>query len=686
MVAGGSAGVRGLRAREQALELARRSREAWERARRWQAAAEAERKVAATLLTLTADGWRLLVDRRWPGTASANVDMILVGRGGVFVVDVKNWRDAPSVQDGRLSAGGRSRDDEVAKMLAMARAVEERTAALGMSPVAVQPVMVFAGRRLDVTLGRVRLLGQEDVLNVLLAAPKRLNAPMVKAVAAYLEEGFPAYETNVLPERPSGDEGEASSLFDVEEVEKAALESVLHGPIEQWMTFLHPDQVAVARRDWSGPARISGPAGTGKTVVGLHRAAHIATRTTGPIMYVTYVNNLPRVQGHLFQRMASHLADRVEFTSLHGWAQRFLADRGIPVNLDGRAAEDSFSRAWLQVGRGSALAEIDPLPHYWEQEIAHVIKGRGIASLDEYRTVNRYGRRTALQAAHREAVWLLYEEYEMLRKKRGVHDFNDVLLAALDEVRERPADPPYAAVIVDEVQDLTLTGVRLLHALAGDGPNGLLLIGDGQQAVYPGGFRLGEAGVGIKGRGAVLRINYRNAAPILDEALRLVSDDPFDDLDGPTPNGRRTVETTYHEGHVVHAAARSESDHDAQLVAALTALAAEDESALASTAVLCRSRNDVEHYHRLLTRAGLPVLRLDNYDGRPTGALKIGTYLRAKGLEFKNVYLPAFTTRATIPGGDSTAAERAALTRRQSFVAMTRARDLLWLGTITPPA
>ncbi len=683
MVAGGSAGARGRRAREEALELARRSREAWEQARRWEAAAEAERRVAATLLTLTADGWRLLVDRRWPGTASANVDMILVGRGGVFVVDVKNWRDAPSVGNGRLSAGGRERDGEVAKMLAMARAVEERTAALGMSPVAVQPLMVFAGHRLDESLGRVRLVGREDVLNVLLAAPKRLNAPMVKAVAAYLGEGFPAYETSALPERPSADPGEAESLFDVEEVEKAALESVLHGPIEQWMTFLHPDQVAIARRDWSGPARISGPAGTGKTVVGLHRAAHIATRTTGPIMYVTYVNNLPRVQGRLFQRMAGHLADRVEFTSLHGWAQRLLTGRGIRVNLDRRQADDAFSRAWLQAGRGSALTEVDPLPHYWEQEIHHVIKGRGLTTLEEYRTVSRYGRRTPLQPAHREAVWLLYEEYELLLRRRDVHDFNDVLLMALDELRERPATPSYAAVIVDEVQDLTLTGVRLLHALAGDGPNGLLLIGDGQQAVYPGGFRLGEAGVGIKGRGAVLRVNYRNAAPILDEALRLVSEDPFDDLDGPTPNGHRTVETTYHDGRVVHAAARSESDHDEHLVKALNARA-EEEDALASTAVLCRSRNDVEHYHRLLTRAGLPVLRLDNYDGRPADALKIGTYLRAKGLEFKNVYLPAFNARPTTPGGDPTADERAALTRRQTFVAMTRARDVLWLGTIVP--
>ncbi|MFD0539757.1 nuclease-related domain-containing protein [Actinomadura luteofluorescens] len=144
MGAGGSAGARGRRAREDALELARRSREAYELAGRFEAAAEAERRVAATLLSLTALGWRLLVDRRWPGSRSANVDMITVGPGGVFVIDVKRWRDVPRVDDGRLTAGAQDRDGEVRKLLAMTRTAEEQVAALGLSPVAVRPLMVFA--------------------------------------------------------------------------------------------------------------------------------------------------------------------------------------------------------------------------------------------------------------------------------------------------------------------------------------------------------------------------------------------------------------------------------------------------------------------------------------------------------------------------------------------------------------
>ncbi|WP_277994294.1 nuclease-related domain-containing protein [Streptomyces sp. MST-110588] len=130
-----------------------------------------ERSVAAHLLMLTERGWRLLVDRRWPDTRAANVDMLLVGPGGVFVIDVKNWRAAPEVSGGVLRAGGESREDRARKLTAVTKTAESAVASLGLSPVAVQPLMVFAGRRVDAELGRIRLLGEGQVGPVLLREP-----------------------------------------------------------------------------------------------------------------------------------------------------------------------------------------------------------------------------------------------------------------------------------------------------------------------------------------------------------------------------------------------------------------------------------------------------------------------------------------------------------------------------------
>ncbi|MFI7355849.1 UvrD-helicase domain-containing protein [Streptomyces avidinii] len=681
MGAGGAASQRAQDARRQERLL----REQWQAGRRqalrWDAVGEGEQRVLAQLLVLTARGWRLLVDRQWSRTRTAHADVLLVGTGGVFVIHV--------------TAGGEPGDGRAAGLLAATKAAESAVASLGMSPVAVQPVMVFAGQRRDASLGRIRLLGEHEIGPVLLSQRARLRAESVRAIADHLERVFPDYRGSAVDqELPSAPESRRQSspdgLFDLAGLRDAALEGARRAPIEQWMTFLHPDQVALVRRNWSGPARISGPAGTGKTVVALHRAAHLARRTTGRILYVTFANNLPRVQSTFLKAMAPAVADRVDFRSLHSWAQDFLQERGVPVRLHGDKAETAFSLAWKHVGRGSRLAELDPAPTYWHEEIDYVIKGRGLTRFEEYATVPRRRRKASLHRSHRRSVWELYEAYESLRGERGVHDFNDVLSLALAEASRSRGRPPYAAVIVDEVQDLTLVGVRLLHALVGDVPNGLLLVGDGQQTVYPGGFRLTDAGIDIRGdRGQVLRTNYRNSKQILDAALTVVADDAFEDLDGERTPGRRDVDLTYHDGDVVRVTGPTVDAHDRELLDALRAL---PDGALADTALLCPSLRAIGHYQRLLTQAGLPVCQLEHYDGRAVDAVKLGTYRRAKGLEFKNVFLPrhdavfATGTPAGTAGGTQTpqtAREREELLRSRLFVAMTRARDLLWLGSVT---
>ncbi|MEV8015743.1 UvrD-helicase domain-containing protein [Streptomyces sp. NPDC086554] len=685
MAAGGSASRRAQEARRQERLLREQWQAARERARRWEAGSEGERRVAAQLLVLTERGWRLLVDRRWPGTRSANVDMLLVGPGGVFVIDVKNWRAAPEVAEARLSAGGRPRDDDAAKLAAVTWAAENAVATLGMTPVAVQSLMVFAGHRVDARLGRIRLLGEHEAGPALLSEPCRLRPEAVRAIADLLERVFPEYEgskvakTTSGPCRSAAQVPEPDGLFNIDGLRDAALAEAMRAPIEQWMTFLHPDQVALVRRNWAGPARITGPAGTGKTVVGLHRAAHLAQRTSGRILYVTFANNLPRVQGTFLKAMSPALADRVDFSSLHRWAQEFLHERGIDTRLHGDKAETAFSLAWKQVGRDSRLAEVDPMPSYWREEIDYVIKGRGLSSYSEYAAVQRRRRRTALRGDHREAVWTLYEAYEQLRVERGVHDFNDILALALAEASRDGVRHRYGAVIVDEVQDLTLVGVRLLHALVGDSRNGLLLIGDGQQAVYPGGFRLTDAGIDIRGdRGQVLRTNYRNSKEILDTALALVADDAFDDIDGIRTPGRRDVDLTYREGQVVRVVKQTVAEHDRAMLDALRELSAE---ALGDAAVLCPSMRAIGHYQRLLAQACIPTCLLEHYDGSRAEGVKLGTYRRAKGLEFKRVYLPQHDA-ALSPGlhPSEAARERAELARSRLFVAMTRARDVLWLG------
>jgi superfamily I DNA/RNA helicase len=187
-----------------------------------------------------------------------------------------------------------------------------------------------------------------------------------------------------------------------------------------------------------------------------------------------------------------------------------------------------------------------PDPGYWRQEINHVIKARGLREFPDYTGIDRLGRKVPLQTQHKAAVWDLYVEYQRRLAAAALLDHNDVLAMAVAELERCPPEPGYASVMVDEVTDLNLLGLRLVRLLAGDGPDLLLLIGDGRQAVYPGGARLHDAGIDVTGRAIVLRDNYRNTGAVLQAAALLTpavaSADPDDHGDDTAtvtrPGGR----------------------------------------------------------------------------------------------------------------------------------------------------
>lgn len=709
MGAGASAQLAAERARLEAEEYARLRREKEQEARRYELASRTEAEVGARLMALETLGWRVLADRRWAGSKRANVDFLLVGPGGVVVVDVKAWR-ALEVRGSSLYCEEDCRDDEVSKLLSLTDHVQDSVGLLGLTPQALTPVLVFAGRRIETHVGRVGLVGEANVAAWVTRLGVRLTPDHVDAVAPVLEQDFPAYEQPaprpvrvakphvVLPRRnkvagvssrlsprPTAVVTGQAQLFDATELTDALLQTALAGPIEEWMTFLHPDQLKLVSTSWSGPARVRGAAGTGKTVVGLHRAAYLAERSPHPVLFVSFVRTLPAVLSALCERMALSAHANIRFTGLHRLALDILDEAGIATSISTTRLDNAFNGAWASVGRASVLARLDERPSYWKEEIDYVIKGRGLTEFGEYTELARVGRRTPMRAEHRAAMWDLYREYEQRLDRMGAHDFTDVLLMARDVVRDGVVKVPYGSVIVDEVQDLNLVGLQLLHAIAGDGPDGLLILGDGQQAVYPGGFTLAEAGIAVTGRAAVLRTNYRNAAEILDVAAQVVASDEFDDLEGVPTAGSRDIDVQRSGGTTITVRADDSVSLESALVKQVEDAVAELGVAYGDMALLVRTRRELLHYGRVLARAGIPHLDLLEYGGRPTDAVKVGTFKRAKGLEFKFVLLPGLQDGPPAPWAgesDDSYRERVERERRELYVGMTRARDGLWLGYV----
>ena len=697
MPAGRSAGLEARRQAQLAQAYEEAAAQAHVAAGRYRAAEVSEKATVAALDRLTAVGYHFLTDRRWPGSRTANVDLVLVGPGGVFIVDTKWWADV-SVAGGRISRGQEDVTEDLYALADLGQTVEAELAKTGLSPNEIHPVVVLHGRSgINEMIDSVRVVGEGDALRFIAGHGSRYTPAAVDRVLAACLDLFPVIGGSPVPVEAvvadpvlAPDQRWDEPLLTEEEIDAALFEAVMTSPVEDWMAFLHPAQAGLVRRSFNGPARIRGSAGTGKTVVGLHRAAYLARlNPRGRVLVTTFVNTLPGVMAHSLRRLAPDTTDRVTFTSIHRFARAVLDARGVRCRVDAGKAITAFNMAWVRTGRHSILGSIDLPMTYWQEEVAVVLRGRGITDFDTYADLARTGRKHRLTTEQRRAVWDLHLAYEANLAAAGVTDFAGSIVLAEAAVRavpygSAPGEEPITSVIVDEAQDLTCAQIRLLHAITGDAPDGLTLIGDGQQSIYPGGYTLAEAGVSLAGRGVVLSVNYRNTAQILDFAGSLVDGDEFADIEGTARRGD-TPETVTRTGSDPVLWEGSPSDGAAALAERVRQVLDETGIAPSDIGVLSPTHTGVTSAVRALTAAGIATVNLAGYEGEAVSAVKVGTVKRAKGLEFKQVLVcgvPQSLVSGERPRGGDADDERWERDRRELFVAMTRARDGLWVGLV----
>jgi len=659
-------------------------------ARQYGLAEVTEKSTARTLSPLSAVDYHLLADRCWPGTKRAQVDLVVIGPGGVFIVDTKAWAEV-SIDGDRVYRGDADVTDDLLSLTDLVDDTQAALAEVGLAPGEVHALVVLAGRGgVDASVQGLRIVGEKDALRCIASrghrlTPAQVDIVLARALSFFPQASAPAPVVASVPEpvlAAGPREIAQDALLTDEEVNDALLQGVLAQPIEEWMSFLHPQQAKLVRRTFPGPSRIRGPAGTGKTVVGLHRAAHLARTRPGRVLVTTFVRTLPDVLGELLKRLAPEVVGRVEFTGVHAFARRLLQERGVTFRLDPTGSDAAFRAAWEQVGVHSVLSAGRMDQRYWSDEIQYVLKGRGITSFDAYAELNRTGRRHRLDVTGRRAVWELHEAYDAELRRHRIHDYADLILLAEAELRREPMADAYSAVIVDEAQDLSCAMVRMLHALVGNTPDGFTLIGDGQQSIYPGGYTLSEAGLSVAGRGVVLDINYRNTAQIVSFAQRLVAGDEYADIEGVIARGDVPASIPRSGPEPVISRFSNWRELNASMIERIRAVTKEVGTCTGDVAVLCLTRRSAGLATSVLERAGVPVVALEKYDGSPVDAVKVGTIKRAKGLEFKQVLIPDLRRDQTTlnPPAGETEHERWDLTRRELYVAMTRARDGLWVG------
>ena len=469
------------------------------------------------------------------------------------------------------------------------------------------------------------------------------------------------------------------------------LEAMLNAPLERWRVFLHPSQRRLVERQWNGPTRVLGAAGTGKTVVAMHRARWLARTLpgSGRILFITFTRNLAAdIEHNLGAICKPEESARIEVTNLDRWVTRFLQGRRYEFRIGFGRNREAWQRA-LDL----KSAALDVPDAFYDDEWEQVVQAHGVTTRDEYLRVSRVGRGARLNRAARVEAWRVFEEYRTQLAERGVKEVDDAYRDAAALLRNDPGTLDYVAVVVDEAQDMGAQAYRLIRRIVPAGADDLFIVGDGHQRIYGRNkVVLGRCGIDVRGRSRKLRLNYRTTEETRSWAARLLAGRAIDDLDGGLDVDKGITSLTRGpEPLLKHFDNRDEQS--AFIVAYLKQVKAEDAS-LRGVCVVARTRRERDAIADTLEEHDLPHVALEAgaVDAAETEGVRLATMHRVKGLEFDRVVMASINAdlvplpAAIDARGDAVERESAETEERALvYVAATRAKkELLVLSYGAP--
>jgi hypothetical protein len=470
-------------------------------------------------------------------------------------------------------------------------------------------------------------------------------------------------------------------ISNVEELQRA-----LDFPWEKWSIFLHPEQRRWVEGDYSGPARVSGSAGTGKTVVALHRAAHLArVYPDARILLATFSDTLAAGLRTKLRRLLGdepRLGERIDVHSLDALGLRLHRTQFGPTTLASREIlRDLHQQASEAVGGHKFGPQF--LLSEWEQ----VVDAWQLESWESYRDVARLGRKTRLPEAQRAILWSIFERVRASLKDRKLVT-QAAIFTALAQAQAVRQKPPFDYAVVDEAQDIGIAQLRFFAALGANRPNALFFAGDLGQRIFQQPFPWKSLGVDVRGRSRNLRVNYRTSHQIRTQADRLLGPE-MTDVDGNREYRRDTISVFNGPPPEIRVLA-SEAD-EVKTVGGWLAQQSKDGVSAHELGVFVRSSAQLARAEAAVGASGLRFKVLDEHVETMADHVSICTMHLAKGLEFRAVAAMAcddeilpLQARIEAVGDDADLQEVYDTERHLLYVACTRARDHLLVTAVEP--
>ena len=464
------------------------------------------------------------------------------------------------------------------------------------------------------------------------------------------------------------------------------LEQALDYPWEKWTIFLHPAQREIVEKDFSGPARVSGSAGTGKTIVALHRAVFLARKhEEARVLLTTFSETLANSLRIKLRRLISNepkLAERLEVHAINEIGRRLYEAKFGKISL---VTPEELTKVIREV------SEREP-----EQGFAHrfllsewreVVDAWQLQTWEEYRDIRRLGRKTRLPEQHRAALWSVFEAVKGELRERELLTKAGMFNAVAESLRER-RNPPFEFAVVDEAQDIDVPQLKFLAALGGDRPNSLFFAGDLGQRIFQQPFSWKSLGVEIRGRSQTLRTNYRTSHQIRMQTDRLLGPEVAD-VDGNVESRMGTV--SVFNGPRPEICELESKEEERDLVGLWISDRLEEGISPHEIGVFARSTTELERAKEAVGQSGTEFNVLDESVETSPGKISISTMHLAKGLEFRAVVVMAcddevipLQDRIESVADDADLEEVYNTERHLLYVACTRARDRLLVTGVDP--
>lgn len=461
----------------------------------------------------------------------------------------------------------------------------------------------------------------------------------------------------------------------------------LEYPWEKWTVFLHPTQREIVERRYNGPARVSGSAGTGKTIVALHRAVHLAKcNPSAKVLLATFSITLAKHLRKRLNRLVGGDEDLIERVLV-----RAIDEVGIDLYEASFGTPKIPTQSMLHTLIREASQSVDAhrfSDRFLVSEWNDVVDAWQLGTWEAYRDVARLGRKTRLGEKQRALLWQIFERVRADLCERGLTTMPSIFASVTKQLIDDGSTAPSDFAVIDEAQDISVAQLRFLAALAGEKPDGLFFAGDLGQRIFQTPFSWRSLGIDICGRSHTLRINYRTSHQIRRQADRLLPTE-LTDVDGNLESRKGTVSAFNGPDPSMRVAESPESE--AALIAEWLSARLTDDVQPHEIGIFVRSEAELPRARAAASEAGLDVVVLDASNDTTSGCVSLSPMHLAKGLEFRCVVVAAcddevipLQSRIESVVDDADLEDIYDTERHLLYVACTRARDHLLLTGVDP--